>query len=53
MKEFLMKHLKNDNILEIRYRDIKRLVEGEAILERLPYRSMLSRMLLVKKEIVI
>lgn len=37
MKKFLKDHLEKSNILEIEYKDIKRLIEGEIVLNRIPF----------------
>ena len=51
MKAFLMKYLCTDDILSVKYDDLKRVIEGEPVLNRVKYRFELSQKIISKRDI--
>ena len=52
LKEFILKNLRSDNIEQIRYSELKKIVEGESLLGRIQYRRHFGTILKIDKDFV-
>ncbi|CDW86331.1 sodium calcium exchanger 1-like [Stylonychia lemnae] len=52
MKEYLMKFLKTDDIEQVTYNELKKQLEGDSLIGRIPYRQWFGNLMQIRREIV-